>query len=195
MAHGNAIPDEIESQGPRPQGMRQGEEIAIAELQGPCDLGLLYEIGRLRVAAWSSKTTLAPSIGLCWTDSLDDEAIHWIVKRGERLLGAARLTIHHDLDSIAYGHAFEAWPGRIRFPVGLFGRLVLDPALRGQGISGQLDQLRLAAARRRGVRHVLTFGNPHRLAAFHELGFQVVGESVRWAEFPETLCYPLALEL
>ncbi len=185
-------------QGRRPQGVRRDEKIAIAELQGPCGLGLLYKIGRLRVAAWSSRTTLDASIGLCWTDSLDDEAIHWLVERDHELLGAARLTIHRDLGSIEYGHVFEAWAGGspdIRFPIGLFGRLVLDPALRGQGISGQLDQLRLAAARRLGMRHVLAFGNSHRLAAFHELGFQVVGGPVRWAEFPETQCYPLAMGL
>lgn len=169
------------------------QSLVIIERSAPCDPALLDQIGRLRVAVWSSKTTVARSVGECWTDRLDDQAIHWTVTRDDALRGAARLTTHHDWSDIAHGEAFAGCASGVRFPVALFGRLVLHPDVRGRGIAGRLDRARRAAARRLDARHALVFAPSHRLAGLEQIGFRVVGPSTCWPELPDVRSYPLAL--
>jgi len=153
------------------------------------DDGLLSEIGRLRVRAWSTEIAAAERME-SWLDDFDRPAIHWAIFDDGQLVAAARLTIHRELAGVPDAESYE---GVFREPpvgpIASLNRLVVDPAARGLGLSKRLDLARLKAAEARGCRSAIlsTASGPRRVKQLIGLGFQSMGFGTRFLHPP--LCY------
>jgi polyketide synthase PksL len=143
----------------------------------PHDEGLLDHIGRLRACAWA---TFKDNATDCWQDDFELSARHWVIFDNGRPIAAARLSIHQRLrdvpDASIYEGVFsEPPPG----PIASFNRLVVHPAYRGAGLSGEFDRVRLSAAIESGCRSAIleTHSGLSRITQMHALGFQIIGAS------------------
>ncbi len=155
----------------------------VERVESAKDLAAIY---RLRVAAWRSRTDYFPDIAE-WQDSHDATACHWAIRDGERIVAAARLTIHDRLADAPSAEIYEGvLPADLAGPIAVMTRLVVARSHGGQGLSRLLDVARIDHARASGCRHILgeTFAGLPRLNAVVELGFTIVGLSGAYASGP-----------
>lgn len=113
-------------------------------------------------------------------DHHDFGARHWIiespsVQRAAGFLGvvaASRLTIHRHGQPLPDGHDWSDVPKGAE-QVGVLGRLVVAPEMRGQGIARLLLDVRANDATRSGCEFLLTLTSVHsRVPALLEYGFR-----------------------
>ena len=133
---------------------------------------ILNRIYRLRVDAWLA-SGINP-VGSCsseWEDEYESHARHWAVFDGERLLAAARLSIHQSLSEVPSSYVFD----RLKFeavpPIGSINRLVVHPDARGKGLSGKLDCVRVQTAARAGCSVVMAYCLEERIKPLEKLRF------------------------
>ena len=147
----------------------------------------LEEIGQLRTLVWTGESDVNPhALGpKPWIDPVDQSAYQWTIKDHGRLVAAARLTVHSDLDSIPYQAAFrDRLPESIMY--GAMNRLVVLPDYRGQGLARRLDCLRLQHAAQIGAELVVVVASGQRVLALESLGFQNLGEPNQTPELLRT---------
>ncbi|RFC41737.1 MAG: hypothetical protein DVB28_002213 [Verrucomicrobia bacterium] len=141
------------------------------------DADLLAKVGRLRVEAWETETARAAERSV-WVDEFERVAWHWVVFRDGLPVAAARLSLHDALtevpDSESYAGVFSTPP---ETPIASLNRLVVHPSARGNGLSRQLDLVRIEAAERLGARVAIlsTASGQRRVAQLVDLGFVFVG--------------------
>ena len=135
-------------------------------------------IGKLRVRAWKTEVPQAIQM-VAWLDEFDQIARHWAFLRDGQPVAAARLSVHCSIndvpDSENYTGLFSEPP---QAPIASFNRLVVDPTVRGMGLSEQLDRLRLDVAEAMQCQCVVlsTSAGPRRVTHLVKLGFAVVGQ-------------------
>ncbi|MCP9493354.1 MAG: GNAT family N-acetyltransferase [Pyrinomonadaceae bacterium MAG19_C2-C3] len=172
----------------------QGRELEPIEIS---DAATLERIFRLRVEAWQT-VGIAPELfpNGSWQDEYEDEARHWAVFDGERLLAAARLTFHSHLAEVPNAGVFLDLNFDAAPPLASISRLVVHPAARGLGLSCKFDRVRLQTARDAGCRTILAFtSSDTRLRSLVRQGFMVLSSQKFYNEYTETLGTPLALTL
>ena len=154
--------------------MDVGKSVTVREV--PASAELLDQIGRLRVRAWATEIAQMPDLD-CWIDPIDHAARHFVIHQSERLIGAARLTIHEQLDDVPDAAVYrDLFPAGIPGPIGTLSRLVVDPAARRQGCGTALDRARIEAARRAGCRSLLGSSSAERrINQLRQHGFDIVG--------------------
>ncbi|HEV7341142.1 MAG TPA: GNAT family N-acetyltransferase [Sphingopyxis sp.] len=137
----------------------------------------LEEIYALRVAAWRARVESFPDIGQ-WTDAHDTIAAHWAVRDRERIVAAARLSVHDSLAELPHAEIFDGvFSESLDGPIGSLNRLVVAASHSGRGCSAALDSIRINHARAQGCRHVIgeTYAGTKRIAQLADLGFKVAG--------------------
>jgi len=147
----------------------------------------MAEIGQLRTQVWSDEADVNPhSLGpKPWIDPIDGNACQWTIRDGQRLVAAARMTLHDDPAEIPYHAAFQdrlTGPG----PYGSMNRLVVHRDYRGRGLAHQLDCLRLRHAPQLGARQVVVVASGRRVRALEALGFENLGVPNREPELLRT---------
>lgn len=163
----------------------------MCPLAGPLEIsaietGMLASIGRLRVRAWKARQPTFPDIPE-WTDGFDAIARHWVIMAGDRLIAAARMTVHRNISEVPNAEIFKnAFSVGLPGPVASINRLVVDPNFAGKGLSRLLDDARIADARARDCASIIgeTFANTSRVGALEALGFEVVGAALDYASGP-----------
>jgi hypothetical protein len=142
---------------------------------------LLHDIGVLRIVAWEGageRPSLAPSEGNVWTDSHDSHAAHWIYREDERLVAAARLCIHLEVNDLPDQETYRGIDLPRVFPMASLNRLVVSPSYRGPRLSPAFDRVRLQYACERGARaSVVVTHLPTRLRDLRRAGFGVLSQS------------------
>lgn len=94
-------------------------------------------------------------------DGYDGEAIHWIIRKNQELIAAARLTVHQDLTCVPDVHLFSSTIASAAiFPAGYISRLVVHPEERGNGIAKHLDELRIGEAFNHSCKTLMVVYNP-----------------------------------
>ena len=165
-------------------------EIAVTDWE------MIQRIGELRVRAWRTVVPQAVEMTV-WLDDFDRTARHWAFLRDGEPVAAARLSVHKAIEEVpdpeSYTGVFRNPPPA---PIASLNRLVVDPAVRGMGLSEKLDLIRLAAAEAMGCKCVVgaTAAGERRVRQMLKWGFVVVGEGKRCLNPP--LCYmppPLVL--
>jgi predicted GNAT family N-acyltransferase len=163
------------------------------------DAELMDEIGRLRYEVWQQEQSINPELfpDRCWIDSLDPVGRHWVVLDGDRVVAAARLTMHTNIDDDYRDMKLWKKCGKqLPLPTTDLGRLVVHKDYRGHGFAKQLNEIRVNAAREMGAKSVMVTasgGNKHLLCKY--LGFEDIGETIYFEDRPNTLFYALQLNL
>jgi hypothetical protein len=132
----------------------------------------INEVRELRRLCW-------PAIygaGHALEDRFDADAWHWTVSLEGQVMAAARLTIHPDLLAVPDAHlCAKLLSLSLPAPIGYFSRLVVHPTVRGSGLAGKLDMLRLGVCRDLGVKSLACSWTPSsgicRKQQLMELGF------------------------
>ena len=147
------------------------------------------EIGALRVLAWRNEPGADQAFfsKLSWIEPLDETAFHWVIREKDRVVAAARMSIHEAIDAVPYAELLPA-PCRAALAgqtIASFNRLVVDPQFRGLGLSTRLDQLRIqTAARYQADRIVTSTQLEFRLKSLLKLGFSPLCELQNVPERP-----------
>lgn len=160
-------------------------------------MATLERIFRLRVEAWQT-VGIAPELfpDGSWRDEYEDNARHWAVFDGERILAAARLTFHSHLAEAPNAGVFLDLNFDAAPPLASISRLVVHPTARGLGLSYKFDCVRLQTAQAAGCRTILAFTSSEvRLRSLMRQGFEILGSQKFYNEYTGTLGTPLALTL
>jgi GNAT superfamily N-acetyltransferase len=151
------------------------------------DKSRLNEIYALRTRAYehSYKSVYVNSEVLQegWKDDLDDMAIHWVVEQEGRIIASARLVILDDLEQT--GEDILGFDLPHQRPFAYYSRLVVDPAVRGNGIGKAMDDIRISYIRDHNVAFALAFSFVERSDSLLRLGFRELGTvSYKWCGLP-----------
>lgn len=152
------------------------QNFQVFEISGQDDLKL-NEIGKFRLKVWREASQINED---CfpngeWTDPLDLQGRHWIVKDSMGLIASARLTLYPTLeecgDSEPWIRANRALPA----PIAQLSRLVVDPRGQRQGIGLLLNRLRVEAAKSMGARSVIGIASQQNSRLLERIGFVDTG--------------------
>jgi GNAT superfamily N-acetyltransferase len=143
----------------------------------------------LRVESWKSVGVLIDGTyppDVC-RDEHDEHALHWVVRDGERLAGAARMCIHDDVASLPDDGFFLGMEAAAAPPIASLNRLVVHPAYQRRGLSRELDRIRIQKAREMSCRSVWCVAPPIRWEPLRQQGFEEVApvdlsRPPRWIE-------------
>lgn len=132
-------------------------DFRIVEVSAP---ETIAAIQRLRVVSWTAIGVPAAQFpNDVWRDAGEEHPPfrHWAAFDGERLVAAARLSVHLTLAETPGGHLFADLPCSITPPIASLNRLIVHPDAQRRGLSRKFDEVRLAAARAAGARTVVAY--------------------------------------
>jgi len=141
---------------------------------------MLEQIGRLRILAWEADGELPPFAPRAevWLDEHDSHAQNFAVLFDGRPIAAARMCVHVRARDLPDLPSLTGYEGLLNPPIAALTRLVVNPAFRGLGLSRQLDEARLTAARKSGCRSAVGVTHlPNRVRQLSDRGFDKLGES------------------
>lgn len=122
---------------------------------------LLKQIYKLRTQVWiemGAPIHLFPNEML--VDQYDDQAYHWIIVQDDKLVAAARLSIHTDLSDAPEAQFFEPYKDFITFPVASMNRLVVQRNARSKSCGKQLTLAQIEMARQKGCKTAIIYCGP-----------------------------------
>lgn len=136
---------------------------------------IIRDIGKLRASVWFEEGHLSPCVcpNGVWLDELDEldsRGNHWAAFDGNRIVAAARLTLHHSLEDMPQSDEFSPYDLEIGLPYAFMSRLVVEKAYRGRGLARRLDGLRLREAALKGAKAVLVLATPCRVKTLQKQG-------------------------
>jgi len=112
-----------------------------------------------------------------WFDHLDqlDETIHWIVEQENKIIGAARLAVLHNLKETNEDfEKFDLPPDR---PFAYWSRLVVHPSFRGTTAMRELDQVRVKYIQENPqIKFAVSCVTEDRKSCLLRLGFSYLGD-------------------
>jgi len=107
----------------------------------------LKAIGRLRAEVWNREgievIDFEGGDAKVWLDELDAYAHHWLVYDGDKLVAAARVSVHEERGSVPDFAWLQPVIKELTEPIGSLMRLVVSEEYRCLGIASHLDALRL----------------------------------------------------
>lgn len=172
----------------------------IVRLRGPVaasDVPTLEAIYRLRAEVWreTGDVSQAAFADGSWSDAHDATSLHWVVRDGDALVAAARLSIHECLGDVPEAEEYAAvglrHDGRIAAPA----RVVVASAARRHGLAGQLLDAQDAAARAAGCTFSVRQASPSMARLLTRRGWTSLGPAGRDERFPGVRFEVMVLEL
>ena len=159
----------------------------------------IFDIGKFRIQGWRKEKGVDPDFFAqkTWLDELDRTARHWIVTNGSEIVAAARLSFHDSLLDVPYADMLTP-EHRRHFEnkrVASLNRLVVSPECRGQGISGQLDRIRIERARSQGAEVIIAFPQLIRIESLRKMGFEMLGELLSIPEMPDRPFFLMKIDI
>ena len=162
------------------------------------DTHQMERIGRLRVAVWDEEGTLAEDYRASgvWLDAFDPVGRHWLAEAPDgALVACARLTVHERAEDSPDGPVWLDAGLPLAGPVANIAKLVVLAGARGQGLAGELNRLRIVAARAMGARVVTVTASKANARLLAGLGFRDTGVVVTFANRPGVPFHALELAL
>lgn len=173
--------------------------VTVREVDRLADRALFDAIIDLRTRVWATLVSFSVT-----TDELidqhDQHARHWVALSDNRVVGAARLTVHDSLHDVPEAECLAGvYSSPPTSPIGFMSRLVVDPNHRRHGIGRELDAVRIMAANAAGCRSILALvfevSGQSRVNHLSAQGFVVRGRGQldmhpKWS----TLSTPLVME-
>lgn len=172
---------------------------AVREIDPVAERATFDSVVSLRLRGWASLVSV-PLTPDDLVDPHDEAARHWVALADDRVVGAARLTVHDVLEDVpeadCLGGVFPVPPPA---PIGFLSRLVVAPEYRRRGVGRSLDEVRIREAEAARCRSLLVLvfepSGEARVTQLTAQGFTVRGRGRRdahpkWSVLPE----PLVLE-
>ncbi len=121
---------------------------------------IIKAIGPLRLQAWKdSDAELEPGIANSetWLEDLDysSDCTHFVALLGDKIIGSARASLHHSIDTIPFAENMTDLMPSIEFPCLSFNRLFVLKEYRGHGVGGFLHWRRMQWAKQQKARTVV----------------------------------------
>lgn len=161
------------------------------------DAPTLEAIYRLRAAVWRETGDIAQAAFADgrWSDEHDPASLHWIVRDGDELVAAARLSVHERLADVPEAEEYAAvgleLEGRIAAPA----RVVVAAVARRHGLAWQLLDAQDAAARADGCAFAVRQSSPAMSRLLRRRGWQDRGLARPDERFPGIRFEVMVLEL
>jgi GNAT superfamily N-acetyltransferase len=145
------------------------------------------EIYRLRTEVWRLTSGVngdAFPDGL-WQDPIDDAAQHWIVADdNDRIVAAARLSLHEILDDVTQPFQYQRYGVAIRGLIASPDRVVVHPSAQGLGLGQRLLDAQDAAARAAGAAGAVRQASPSMARLLVRRGWRLIGPALDDDRFP-----------
>lgn len=161
------------------------------------DTPTLDAIYRLRAAVWRETGDIAQAAFADgrWSDEHDPASLHWVVRDGDELVAAARLSVHERLADVPEAEEYAAvgleLEGRIAAPA----RVVVAAAARRHGLAWQLLDTQDAAARAERCAFAVRQSSPAMSRLLRRRGWQDRGLARPDERFPGVRFEVMVLEL
>ena len=151
------------------------------------DAALIEEICRFRVRVWRQEGQLSSEAfgSGTWRDSVDDGALHWLIRdsRG-RLAAAGRLSVHESLEDVHQAEEYLRFELALPGPIAAPDRVVVARFARKAGLGRRILDLQDAAAVARGASHAVRQASPRMVELLKHRGWQVLGPASSDERFP-----------
>jgi GNAT superfamily N-acetyltransferase len=157
----------------------------------------LEAIYRLRAAVWRETGDIAQAAfgDGRWSDEYDPTAMHWVIRDGEELAAAARLSVHERLADVPEAGEYAAAGLHLEGRIGAPARVVVAAAARRHGLAGQLLDAQDAAARAAGCAYAVRQSSPAMSRLLERRGWRDVGPAGLDARFPGVRFEVMVLEV
>jgi GNAT superfamily N-acetyltransferase len=161
------------------------------------DAATLEAIYRLRAAVWRETGDLSHAAFRdgSWSDEHDPASLHWVVRAGDELVAAARLSLHECLSDVPETDEYAAAGLQLEGPIAAPARIVVVTAARRHGLAWQLLDAQDAAGRASGARFAVRQSSPAMCRLLERRGWQRIGRARRDDRFPGLLFEVMVLEL
>lgn len=161
------------------------------------DPATLEAIYRLRAAVWRETGDVAQSAFTdgTWSDEHDHRSLHWVMRDGRQLVGAARLSIHERLADVPEAVEYAAVGLHLQGLIAAPARVVVAAAARGRGLAGQLLDAQDVAALAAGARYAVRQASPGMCRLLRRRGWRDAGPARRDERFPGVRFEVMTLEL
>ncbi|MDH4170511.1 MAG: GNAT family N-acetyltransferase [Acidimicrobiia bacterium] len=152
---------------------------AVTILRGDEAPEALRAVEDLRVRAWApilGPDTARQRFGL---DQHDRSSLHCVVhdRGSDDLVAAGRVTVCADASALPEETSFAPYVEEMRLPIGVAGRLVVDPGRQGEGLAERIIVSRLSLARELGLAQVWSETRREQAHGFVRHGYRLVGPS------------------
>ena len=157
----------------------------------------LEAIYRLRATVWHETGDVAQAAFADgrWSDEHDPAALHWVIRDGEALVAAARLSVHERLADVPEAEEYAAAGLRLEGRIAAPARVVVAAAARRHGLAGQLLDAQDAAARAAGCAYAVRQSSPAMSRLLERRGWRDAGPAGRDERFPGVRFEVMVLEL
>ena len=171
-----------------------------AGFRGPeriTDPPTLEAIYRLRAEVWRATVPVAAAAfaGDRWCDDVDGASIHWAIRSGDELVAAARLSVHERLAEVPDAEEYAAVGLRLEGPIAVPARIVVATRARGHGLTAQLRNAWMDAARAAGSRFAVCQAAPEMRRIARGRGWYEAGPAAPDERFPGVAFAIMVLEL
>ncbi len=161
------------------------------------DVPTLEAIYRLRAAVWRETGDIAQAAFAdgSWSDDHDAASMHWVVRAGDELVAAARLSVHDRLDDVPEAEQYTAAGLRLEGRIAAPARVVVASAARRVGLASQLLDTQDAAARDAGCAFAVRQSSPAMSRLLERRGWRGHGPAGIDERFPGVRFDVMVLEL
>lgn len=160
----------------------------------PATLDAIY---RLRAAVWRETGDIAQAAFRDgrWSDEHDATSTHWVIRDGEELVAAARLSVHERLADVPEADEYAAVGLALEGPIAAPARVVVAAAARRHGLAWQLLDAQDAAARAAGCAFAVRQSSPAMSRLLERRGWRDAGPAGLDERFPGVRFEVMVLEL
>jgi GNAT superfamily N-acetyltransferase len=164
---------------------------AVHRFSGPAEVNrteMLDAIAVLRAEVWQASGGVAAAAfpeGR-WHDDCDLNATHWTIRdENNRLVAAARLTVHPTLADVPEAEEYARYGLDLEGPIAAPARVVVCPGAQGRGLGQRLLDAQDQTARRLGARHAVRQASPAMVRLLVHRGWRIIGPARTDPRFPE----------
>ena len=150
------------------------------------DAPTLEAIYRLRATVWRETGDVAQAAFADgrWSDEHDPTGLHWVIRDGDALVAAARLSVHETLADVPEAEEYAAAGLRLEGRIAAPARVVVAAAARRHGLAAQLLDAQDAAARAAGCAYAVRQSSPAMSRLLARRGWRDVGPAGLDERFP-----------
>lgn len=149
----------------------------VTIFKGADDAVLLKRVEDFRLMVWCELIDADLARRRFGLDAFDEKAWHVIYLDQNKIIACGRLVVASQREEVPDQCSFKPYLDTMRYPIGLFNRLVVDPGCQGQGLGAAINRHRIQLATDRDISNLWVEVQSNRVASMKRLGFAEMGIS------------------